>query len=97
VLSQTRKKIKAQESNRQQAMLEQSSNNDSNPNCYSGNAPAPEKKQKNRKYRQQQAVEAPLERKKKPTSNSLGFCNNNLLKSCSQKNINPKTLKSESD
>jgi hypothetical protein len=65
VLSQTRKKIKAQESNRQQAMLEQSSNNDSNPNCYSGNAPAPEKKQKNRKYRQQQAVEAPLERKKK--------------------------------
>jgi hypothetical protein len=58
-------KTKAQENNRQQAMLEQSSNNDANPNCYSGKAPAPEKKQKNKKYRQQQAVESPLERKKK--------------------------------
>jgi hypothetical protein len=46
MLSQTRKKIKAQENNRQQAMLEQSSNNDANPNCYSGKAPAPEEKQK---------------------------------------------------
>ncbi len=27
-------------------MLEQSSNNDANPNCYSSKAPAPEKKQK---------------------------------------------------
>lgn len=27
-------------------MLEQSSNNDANPNCYSGKAPAPPKKKK---------------------------------------------------
>jgi hypothetical protein len=67
VLSETRKKIKAQENNRQQAMLEQSSNKDANPNCYSGKAPGPppKKKKKTRKYRQQQAVEAPLERQKK--------------------------------